>query len=94
MRYLPLAALVLLVGCSTSSSRIVYTQDGSDMIATLSDGTAIRVPCLFTRSRQVTRMPQQEVDDCEMALEHRQYVQERQALVDAREQRAAESASP
>lgn len=64
MRVLPIAILLLLAGCtSTEGDRITYRQDGTDMIATLSDGTTIRVPCLFTTTREVSRIPQ-EVDDC------------------------------
>lgn len=87
MKHLPIAIALLLVGCASEPSRITYTKDGTDMIATLSDGTSIRVPCVTTSTRDVSRIPQ-EVDDCEMALEHRQYLQERQAAVDARERAA------
>jgi len=85
MKALPFVLLLSLAGCASEGSRITYTKDGTDMIATLSDGTSIRVPCLTTSTRAVSRIPQ-EVDDCELAMEHRQYLLERQAEIDAREQ--------
>ncbi|MEX2365924.1 MAG: hypothetical protein WD601_04925 [Pseudohongiellaceae bacterium] len=76
---------MVIAGCvAPEAGRITYTQDGSDMVATLSDGSTIRVPCVFTTTRTVSRIPQ-EVDSCEMAPEHRQYIQEREAEVSAAE---------
>ena len=87
MRILPIALVLSLAGCASEGSRITYTKDGTDMIATLSDGTNIRVPCQTTTTREVSRIPQ-EVDDCELAMEHRQQLLERQAEIDRREQQA------
>jgi hypothetical protein len=90
MKILYTAVLVLLASCaaSTDAARITYTQDGTDMIATLSDGTNIRAPCLISTTREVTRIGK-EVDRCEMAPEHRQIIQERQRAITEREQQAA-----
>jgi hypothetical protein len=83
--------LILLASCtSADAERITYTQDGTDMIATLSDGTAIRAPCILTTTRAVTRIGN-EVDNCELAQEHRQLILERQREITEREQQAAVS---
>lgn len=81
--------LVLLTACTSSDgARITYTQEGTDMIATLSDGTVLRAPCIFSTTREVTRIGK-EVDDCEVAPEHRQLILERQREINEREQQAA-----
>ena len=91
MKVLCTSVVILLASCvSTDGTRITYTQDGTDMIATLSDGTAIRAPCILTTTREVTRIGK-EVDNCELAQEHRQYILERQREVTEREQQAAVS---
>ena len=91
MKILCTPVLVLLASCvSTDAARITYTQDGNDMIATLSDGTTIRAPCILTTTREVTRIGN-EVDNCELAQEHRQQILERQREVTEREQQAAVS---
>jgi hypothetical protein len=84
------AMLVVLAGCasSTDAARITYTQDGTDMIATLSDGTAIRAPCMLSTTRAVTRIGKQ-VDNCDLAQENRQFILERQREITEREQQAA-----
>jgi hypothetical protein len=89
-----IAGLVLLAGCATSpdAARITYTQEGTDMIATLSDGTALRAPCMLSTTREVTRIGKN-VDYCELAPENRQYILERQREITEREQQAA-AASP
>lgn len=75
------SVLVLLASCaSTEGDVITYTQDGTEMIATLSDGTAIRAPCIISTSRAVTRIGKA-VEYCELAQEHRQYILERQREV-------------
>jgi hypothetical protein len=93
MKILYTAALVLLASCATSTdaARITYKQEGTDMIATLSDGTALRAPCMLTTTREVTRIGK-DVDYCELAPEHRQYIQERQREITEREQQAAAAA--
>jgi hypothetical protein len=58
------------------------------MIATLSDGSVIRAPCIFSTTREVTRIGK-EVDNCEVAQEHRQFILERQREITEREQQAA-----
>jgi hypothetical protein len=86
-----IASLVLLAACTSTdpnAARITYTQVGTDMIATLSDGTVLRAPCQFTTTREVTRIGK-EVDDCELAPENRQYILERQREITEREQQAA-----
>lgn len=90
MKTLQAMAVVLLVGCAASgdAARITYRQDGTDMIATLSDGTELRAPCMFSTTREVTRIGK-EVDDCELAMEHRQIILERQRAITEREQQAA-----
>ena len=60
------------------------------MIATLSDGTTIRAPCVLTTTREVTRIGN-EVDNCEMAQEHRQLFLERQREITEREQQTSVS---
>ena len=86
MKVLYTAILVLLASCtSTDAERISYTQDGTDMIATLSDGTVIRAPCIIATTREVTRIGKK-VDNCELAQEHRQYILERQREITEREQ--------
>lgn len=88
MKALYSSALLLLAGCaSTDAARITYTQDGTEMIATLSDGTAIRAPCIIATTREVTRIGK-EVDYCELALEHRQYILMRQQEIIERERQA------
>jgi hypothetical protein len=87
------AVLVLLAGCaatdaSNDAARITYKQDGTDMIATLSDGTALRAPCMISTTRTVTRIGK-EVDNCELAPENRQFILERQREITQREQQAA-----
>lgn len=92
MKILQVPVLVLLAGCAASgdAARITYTKDGTDMVATLSDGTVLRAPCMFSTTREVTRIGK-EVDDCELAMEHRQIILERQREITEREQRAAAS---
>ena len=86
-----IAVVILLASCaSTDAARITYTQEGSDMIATLSDGTTIRAPCVLTTTREVTRIGN-EVDNCEMAQEHRQLILERQREITEREQQTSVS---
>jgi hypothetical protein len=85
------AGLVLLVGCASpdpDAARITYTQVGTDMVATLSDGTVLRAPCTLSTTREVTRIGK-DVDYCELAPENRQYILERQREITAREQQAA-----
>lgn len=90
MKALNLASLVLLAGCAANpdAARITYTQEGTDMIATLSDGTQLRAPCLVSTTRGVTRIGK-DVDNCELAIENRQYILERQREITEREQQAA-----
>ena len=89
MKYLHIAVLILLTACKSSdAARITYTPDGTEMIATLSDGTAIRAPCAISTTREVTRIGK-EVDYCELAPEHRQYILARQREITEREQQAA-----
>ena len=92
MKMLYIAGLVLLAGCASDAAsdaaRITYTQVGTEMIATLSDGTALRAPCMLSTTREVTRIGK-EVDYCELAPENRQYILERQREITAREQQAA-----
>jgi len=86
-----LYALILVVPAACTSSdgaRITYAPDGTDMLATLSDGTIIRAPCIFSTTREVTRIGK-EVDNCELAQEHRQLILERQREITEREQQAA-----
>jgi hypothetical protein len=86
-----LYALILVVPTACTSSdgaRITYAPDGTDMLATLSDGTIIRAPCIFSTTREVTRIGK-EVDNCELAQEHRQLILERQREITEREQQAA-----
>ena len=92
MKTLRVAVVVLLAGCASSgeAARITYTRIGTDMVATLSDGTEIRAPCMFSTTREVTRIGK-EVDDCELAVEHRQIILERQRAITEREQQAAAS---
>jgi hypothetical protein len=88
MKSLCTAVLILLAGCaSTDAARITYTQSGTEMIATLSDGTAISAPCILATTREVTRIGK-EVDNCVLAQEHRQYILERQREITEREQTA------
>jgi hypothetical protein len=83
------SALFLLASCaSTDASRITYMQEGNDMIATLSDGTSLRAPCILSTTREVTRIGKN-VDTCELATEHRQVILERQREITEREQQAA-----
>jgi hypothetical protein len=83
--------LILLASCtSTDAARITYTQSGTEMIATLSDGTTISAPCTLATTREVTRIGK-EVDNCQLAQEHRQYILERQREITEREQQAAAS---
>jgi hypothetical protein len=89
MKILYTAVLVLLVGCaSTDAARITYRQEGTEMFATLSDGTVLRAPCMLSTTREVTRIGK-DVDYCELAPEHRQVIQERQRAITEREQAAA-----
>jgi uncharacterized protein (UPF0179 family) len=91
MKILYVPVLVLLASCAaTDGARITYTQQGTDMIATLSDGTALRVPCMLSTTSTVTRIGK-EVDNCEIAQENRQIILERQREITAREQQAAVS---
>ena len=90
MKVLYIAGLVLLASCAASSdaARITYKQEGTDMIATLSDGSVLRTPCMLSTTREVTRIGK-EVDYCEVAPENRQYILERQREITEREQQAA-----
>lgn len=89
MRGLYTLLLVLLTGCvATDGGRITYTQDGTEMIATLSDGTSIRAPCIVASTRGVTRIGK-DVDHCELAQDHLQYILERQREITELEQQAA-----
>ncbi len=93
MKILYVACLVLLASCTSTdpnASRITYAQVGTEMRATLSDGTVLSAPCQITTTREVTRIGK-EVDDCELALENRQYILERQREITEREQQAAAS---
>lgn len=93
MKILCTAILISLAGCasSTDAARITYTQNGTEIIATLSDGSTIRAPCVLTTTREVTRVGQKEVDNCELALEQRQVILQRQREITEREQKAAAS---
>jgi hypothetical protein len=83
------AAAVLLCSCaSPESARISYRQVGTDMVATLSDGTELRAPCMLATTREVTRIGK-DVDYCELAPENRLYILERQREITEREQQAA-----
>ena len=92
MKIIYTAGLVLLTACASSvdpdAARITYTQVGTDMIATLSDGTSLRAPCMLSTTREVTRIGKQ-VDYCELSPENRQYILERQREITRREQEAA-----
>jgi len=91
MKIVYTSVLILLGGCAATdpnAARITYTQVGTDMIATLSDGTALRAPCMITTTREVTRIGK-EVDYCELAPENRQYILDRQREITEREQQAA-----
>jgi hypothetical protein len=85
------AGLVVLAGCASpdpDAARITYRQVGTDMQATLSDGTVLRAPCMLSTTREVTRIGK-DVDYCEIALENRQYILERQREISERERQAA-----
>ena len=89
MKILYIAGVVLLAGCaSEDAARITYTQVGTEMVATLSDGTQLRAPCMLSTTREVTRIGK-EVDYCELAPENRQYILKRQREITEREQQAA-----
>jgi hypothetical protein len=91
MKIFHTAVIVLLASCASSDAdRITYTQVGNDMVATLSDGTNISAPCVFTTAREVTRIGN-DVDNCELAIEHRQLILERQRAITEREGQPAAS---
>lgn len=92
MKIVYVAGFALLAGCASSgdpdAARITYQQVGTDMVATLSDGTTLRAPCQLSQTREVTRIGK-EVDRCELAPENRQFILERQREISQREQQAA-----
>lgn len=85
------AVLLLLAACaSPDAGRITYTQEGDVIIATLSDGTVLRAPCVLSQTRTVTRIGNQR-DYCELADDQRQVILERQREITERERQAATS---
>ena len=91
MKILYTAGFVLLAGCASpdpDAARITYTEEGGTMIATLSDGTVIRAPCMLATTREVTRIGK-DVDYCELAPDQRMFILERQREITEREKQAA-----
>lgn len=85
MRIPLLAACMTIASCASNgpSPTIDYTVEGSDALVVLSDGSVMRMPCMMTTSRVVSRIGKQ-LDDCELSSEQQQFIFRREEAIQAR----------